>query len=169
MTQPAAVPFDGHDLVKWVPAIADISYPALSEINAGGAFDATCYLTGDGWNPVLTQDRVDDARLCSRLNFQLGGRKTWEMPMLYTINPESPDDDDARLTFVEDAEGYFVERPAAPYATALAAWDYVWVWSVKLSAPQLAGRTANGRWLQSQTAYLRPPGESGELVAVIAS
>src|SRR5690606_15474310 len=137
--------------------------------NAGGAFDATCYLTGDGWNPALSQDRVDGSRLCSRLNFQLNGRKTWEMPMLYTINPESPDDDDARLTFVEDAEGYFVERPAVAYATDLAAWDYVWVWSVLLSAPQLAGRTANGRWLYSQSALLRPPGETGDLVAVIAS
>ncbi len=168
MTQPASVTFDGNELTLWVPAIADIEFPALSELQAGSVFDATCYLSADGWNPQLSQDTVADNRLCSRINFQKAGRKTWTMPMMYTINPESPDDDEARTTFVEGATGYFVERPAADHDTAIAAWDYVQVWAVELGEPQLAGRTANGVWLMSQTAFLRPPGTAG-LVAVIAS
>src|SRR5574338_233781 len=145
MTQPASVVFDGNELVLWASAVADITAPTLAECNAG--FDATCYLTGDGWNPAMTEDAVADNRLCSRLNFQKAGRRTWALPMTYTINPEVPADDDARTTFVDGAGGYFIERPAVDHDTALAAGDYVWTWAVELGGQQLAGRTANGVWV----------------------
>lgn len=170
MTQPASVVFDGNDRVLWVPAIADIEFPALSELTAGGVFDATCYLTGDGWNPSMTEETVDDRRLCSRVRFQKCGTEGWELPMIYTINPESPDDDEARETFVKGATGYFVERPARDHEEDIDAWDYVAVWAVELGKPQLSGRSQNGVWVFSQMAYLRPPGvPDAPLVAVIAS
>lgn len=156
MTQPASVTFDGNERVFWASAIADISSPTAAEINAG--FDATCYLTGDGWNPAMTEDAVADNRLCAKVNFQKAGRKSWALPMMYTINPAVSADDDARTTFVEGAVGYFVERPAVDVDDAVAANDWVQVWAVELGQPQLSGRTANGVWLMSQQAYLRPTG-----------
>lgn len=170
MTQPASVNFDGNDLVLWVPAIADIEFPALSELQAGGVFDATCYLAADGWNPAMTEDAVNDNRLCSRLNFQKRGREGWALPLMWVFNPESPSDDEARATFVPDATGYFVERPGRDHQEAVDAWDWVGVWAVELGKPQITGRTANGVFLMSQNAYLRPPGTPDQaLVQVIGS
>jgi hypothetical protein len=167
VTQPASVVFDGNDLVLWADAIADISAPTVAEANAG--FNATCYLTGDGWNPAMTEDAVADNRLCARLNFQKAGRKTWALPMMYTINPASPSDDDARTTFVDGAVGYFIERPAVDFEDSVAADDWVQCWAIELGFPQLAGRTANGVWVMSQQAYLRPTGGgTAGLVQVVA-
>ena len=168
MTQPASVTFDGTDLVLWVPAIADPEFPALSELQAGSVLDVSCYFTEDGWNPSMTEDSVNDNRLCSRINFGKPGRKTFDVPLLYVFNPESPDDDEARLTLVENATGYFVERPAADHETPIAAWDWVWVYPVELGKPFRASQAANMPWRISQTAYIRPPGVT-DLVAVIAS
>ena len=170
MTQPASVSFDGNDLVLWVPAIADISYPTLTELDGGGVLDATCYFTGDGWAPAMTEGVVNDRRLCSRLQFQQAGDEGWALPMSYVINPESPDDDEARETFVKDATGFFVERPAKAHADGIDAWDWVAVWAVKLGKAQLSGRTQNGVWIMTQMAYLVPPGvPDTPLVQVLGS
>lgn len=168
MTQPASVVFDGNDKVVWVPAIANVAFPLLSEINAGGSLDLSCQLTGDGWNPTLSQDDVVDNRLCTDQNYTKPGRKGWDIPLMYTINPESPADDEARITLLEGAVGYFVERPARAFDEDIDAWDWVQVWSVELGMPQLAGRTANGVWIMQQKAHLRPPGSEG-LVQVLGS
>ena len=168
MTQPASVTFDGTDLVLWVPAIADPEYPALSELEAGGVLDVSCYFTDTGWNPSMTEDKVNDNRLCSRINFSKPGRKTFDVPLLYVFNPESPDDDEARTTLVDGATGYFVERPAADSTVPIAAWDYVWVYPVELGKPFRGSQTANMPWIMSQTAHVRPPGVT-DLVPVIAS
>lgn len=170
MTQPASVAFDGNDLLLWVPAIADIDWPTLTELQAGGVLDLTCYVTGDGWNPQMTEGAVSDRRLCSRLNFQKPGDEGWQLPLTYVINPESPDDDEARDTLVFGATGFFVERPAKSHKDAVEAWDWVAVWAVELGKPQLSGRTANGVWVMTQTAYLVPPGTPDQaLVQVLGS
>lgn len=169
MTQPASVVYDGTDLVLWVPAIADIDYPALSELQDATVLDMSCRFSADGWNPQLSEASVTDNRLCSSTDYGAPGRKSYTIPLVYTFNPESVDDDEARLTLTENSTGYFVERPAVAYDTAIAAWDWVRVYSVKLGRQHEAGRTANGVWLIQQQAYLRAPGVTSELVAVIAS
>lgn len=169
MTQPASVVFDGTDLVLEVPAIADIEFPALSELNAGSVLDMSCIFSDTGWAPALTEAAVTDNRLCSSTDFGRPGRKSYSIPLMYTFNPESPDDDEARIKLVEGYETHFVERPAVPFDTPLAAWDWVRVYAVVLGRPHEAGRTANGVWLIQQQAYLRPPGTTSGLVAVIAS
>lgn len=166
-TQPASVTFDGTDLVLWVPTLADPAYPTLTELNAGTVVDMTCYFSDTGWAPVLTEAVVTDNRLCSRTDFGRPGRKAYSMPLMYVFNPESAADDEARLALTYLATGYFVERPAVDFDTAIAAWDFVDVYPVVLGEQHPAGRTANSPWLMQQQAYLT--GEKQTLVRVLAS
>lgn len=168
MTQPASVTFDGTDLVLWVPSLADPEFPTLTELNGGGVLDMSCYFSDTGWAPVLNEAGITDNRLCSDTDYSGPGRKGYDFPLMYVFNTESPDDDEARLTLIEGTEGYFVERPAVPFDTPLAAWDWVQPYAVKLGRQHPAGRTANSPWLMQQAAYLRPPGTPG-LVQVLAS
>ena len=48
--------------------------------------------------------------------------------------------------------------PAVDFEDSVAADDWVQCWAIELGFPQLAGRTANGVWVMSQQAYLRPTG-----------
>lgn len=119
MTQPASVAADGNLLVKWVPSIANTSAPLATEINAGGAVDLSCYLTGSGYTPNTDEAIVPDPRLCSRQVFEAPGRLTEMLEIAYVFNPASPGDNAAYLTLVYLTLGFIVSRWGIAYETAV--------------------------------------------------
>lgn len=168
MTQPASVTFDGTDLVLWVPSLADIEVPALSELTDPSVLDMSCYFADGGWAPDFTEANVPDQRLCTTEDYGDPGRTTHAIPLVYVTNPDSPTDDEARTTLTDRSLGYFVERPGVEFDIPLAAGDLVSVWSVRVGKQKLIDRTQNTKWRVSQMAYLRPPGHA-LLVPVVAS
>lgn len=168
MTEPASVISDGNVLVLWVPTIADPDNPTVDELTDPTVLDATCYLTDEGWDPNLAEDVATDNRLCSRTNYQKAGRKTITNTLIYTSNPDNPSEDEAALTFLEGATGYFVDRRGVPFEQEIAAGDIVTVYSQELGAQSDVKPTANTPQYVKQMAYLRPPGRSWR-VAVAAS
>jgi len=165
---PESVISDGNVLVLWVPALSDPDAPQLDELQNPAALDVTCYLTDQGWQPNLAEDAATDNRLCSRDNFEKPGRKKYTMPLIYVSNPDDPDEDEAALTLLEGALGYFVDRRGVPFEQALAVGDIVTIYPSTLGAQQDGVPTANTPLTVMQNAYLRPPGRSWR-VPVIAS
>lgn len=166
--QPESVVSDGNVLVLWVEAIADPDHPSHTELTAMSVLDSTCYFTDAGWNPALAEDEATDNRLCSKDNFGKPGRRKFSVPLLYVSNPDSPDDDEAALTFLDGSLGYFVDRRGVPVEQPIAAGDIVTIFPVTLGAQSDSQPTANTPLTVAQMAYLRPPGRSWR-VAVTAS
>lgn len=119
MTQPASVPADGNLLVKWVPSIANTSAPLVTEINAGGAVDLSCYLTSTGFQPSTDESVTADGRLCQRQTFESPGRFTEMLTIAYVFNPTSAPDNLAYTTMTYLTLGFIVARWGIDYATAV--------------------------------------------------
>lgn len=166
MTEPASVVSDGMVRVVWVDALAFPENPDKAELDAG--FDATCYLTDQGWAPALSEDTVNDPRLCSRQVFTRPGRHTETLPLVFVYNPEVPNEDEARATFVDRATGYFVARWGVDFEQDWAAGDLVDVYPTQLGRPNKQAATANTPLTIMQTGYVRSPGTQLD-VLVIAS
>lgn len=125
-----STPADGNVKVVWVPTIADPDAPTVSEVTGAGAEDVSCYLTGAGWNPGLSEQTVTDERLCSTETFEQVGRSQRTLTIQYIDNPTSATDNVAFETFVPGTTGYFVVRRGESYDTELASADVVDVWPV---------------------------------------
>ena len=109
MVEIPSTPADGNTAVWYVPAIADPSAPAITELNAESVVDLSCYLTGDGLNLTSEQDTITDERLCSTQTFEVPGRKTNTAEITYIDNTNSPhetDSNEAAETLTEGATGY---------------------------------------------------------------
>lgn len=146
MAEIPSTPADGNFKVVYVPAIEDTKAPKLSELNAPGALDISCYLTGDGWNPTKEQATISDPRLCSRQEFGRPGRKTPGLSITVIDNTNSDNADDANEaveTIVEKAQGYFVERIGVPYEEPFAAGQKVSIYPATAGEKQLLAPEAN--------------------------
>ena len=85
-----STPADGNVLVKLVSAIADTSAPKLTELNAVGAVDISCYLTGGGYKPSLSEQVITDERLCTTQTYEQKGRSQRGLEVEYIDNTNSP-------------------------------------------------------------------------------
>lgn len=146
MAEIPSTPADGNFKVVWVPAIADTKAPKLTELNAVGALDISCYLTGDGWNPTKEQATIPDPRLCSRQEYGRPGRKTPGLSITVIDNTNSDnatDSNEAVETIVENAQGYFVERIGVPYEDDFAADQKVSIYPATAGEKQILAPEAN--------------------------
>lgn len=119
MTQPASLSSDGNLLTKWVPSIANTLAPLATEINAGGALDITCYLTGDGYQPNTDEGVIADPRLCSRATFEGVGRFTDTLMLTYVFNPTSAPDNLCYTTLAYLTLGFVIARWGLPFENAV--------------------------------------------------
>lgn len=146
MAEIPSTPADGNFKVVYVPAIADTKAPTLEELNAAGALDISCYLTGDGWNPTKEQATISDPRMCSRQEFGRPGRKTPGLSITVIDNTNSDNEADANEaveTITEGAQGYFVERVGVPYEEAFASGQKVSIYPATAGEKQLLAPEAN--------------------------
>ncbi|MET7395623.1 hypothetical protein ABZS66_19245 [Dactylosporangium sp. NPDC005572] len=143
MTQPTSVPADGSLKAVWVPVLADPTNPTAAECNAGGALDASCYLTDTGFTPNTDEQAIVDNRLCSRQTFEQPGRYTDSLELGYVHNPASPGDNQAYTTFAYRTAGYIVTRWGLDFEDDIAAGDIVDVYPVKCGIQRKSPPEAN--------------------------
>ena len=146
MAEIPSTPADGNFKVVWVPEIADTTAPTVTELEAVGALDISCYLTGDGWTPTKEQATIPDPRLCSRQEYGRPGRKTPGLSITVIDNTNSPNETDSNAaveSIVEGANGYFVERIGIAYEDAFAADQKVSIYPATAGEKQVLPPEAN--------------------------
>ncbi|MFT9771148.1 hypothetical protein [Brevibacterium casei] len=146
MAEIPSTPADGNFKVVFVPAIADTKAPKLTEVNAAGALDISCYLTGDGWSPTKEQATISDPRLCSRQEFGRPGRKTPGLSITVIDNTNSDnatDSNEAVETIREGVSGYYVERIGVPYEEPFEAGQKVTIYPATAGEKQVLAPEAN--------------------------
>lgn len=125
MADVPSTPADGNVLVKLVAAIADTSAPKVAtEINAAGSIDISCYLTGGGYKPSLSEQVITDERLCTTQTYEQKGRSQRGLEVEYIDNTNSANQttyNKAKDTLIPGTAQYLVIRTGLPYATAAAA------------------------------------------------
>lgn len=158
MASPNGTRTDGNTLIKWVPSIADATAPAATEINAAGAKDLSCWFTADGWNPALSEDTIQDQRLCDTQTYERKGRNQRSLSVKYIENPLAADQAANNVAFVTLAPGslgFFVIRKGVPVATAVAAAQLVDVWPVEMGEYDDQPPEANSMFKYAQKAFVR--------------
>lgn len=129
-----STPADGNSLVKLVPAIADTSAPKIAtELNAAGAVDISCYLTGGGYKPSLSEQVITDERLCTTQTYEQKGRSQRGLEVEYIDNTNSPNAttfNKAKDTLIPGSSHFLVVRTGMPSEAPLAAGQKVTVYPV---------------------------------------
>ncbi|AYN57806.1 major tail protein [Arthrobacter phage Eileen] len=134
MTEIPSTPADGNEKVLLVPAIANTAAPTLTELTAPGVVDISCYLTGDGWSPSLSEQVITDERKCSKQTYEQPGRSQRGLDVTYIDNTNSPNattDNKAKDTLVPGVAQYVVVRRGKDFEAAIATADKVSVSPIK--------------------------------------
>lgn len=152
MTQPAGVPNDGNFKAVWVEALTDPAAPTVAEANGG--LDASCYLTGDGWQPSTDEAVVTDERACSRQTFERPGRFTDSLSVRYVHNPKSPTDNELYLAVPRGATGFWLIRWGADFEDDFAAGDIVDVYPAQGGKQQKQFNGANAMQTVMQRMFI---------------
>ena len=119
-----STPADGNFLALIVPAIANTDAPTLAELTASGAVDISCYLTGSGWKPSLSEQVINDERMCTTQTYEKKGRSQRGLEVEYIDNTNSPNAAEfnkAKDTLIPNSSHFLVTRTGLPYESALAA------------------------------------------------
>lgn len=132
--QPAAVESNGTLLVLFLTTLLDIENPKLSEMTAVSSLDLSCYITGDGLNTDTNENNIEDPRLCSKQTFESPGDFSRSLELTYVFNPESPDDDEARITLKRGTKGYIAIRWAVDSEQVIAVDDIFDIYPVTMGA-----------------------------------
>lgn len=141
--QPGLV-HDGNYLVTWVPTIADMAAPTVTELAAG--IDLECQITPDGLNREASDEMVDTSRLCSVFTTQRIGRTSFEVSITLVRLDTSAvgvTEDEAYDTLLKGTLGYLVVRDNLPASTAYAASQEVEVYYVEAGTRSKASPAAN--------------------------
>lgn len=129
-----STPADGKTRVALVTAIADTTAPKVAtELAAASSVDISCYLTGDGFNPSLTEQVIADERLCSRQTYENKGRHSRGLSLTYIDNTGGPNAttfNKAKDTLVPGSPQYLVIRRGIDYETAWATGQKVTVYPI---------------------------------------
>lgn len=119
----------------WVPAIADITAPKLTELAAAGAIELTGYVYTDIARPTRNTNLVSrERRLADPSQFQQVGSGTYTGGALnYALDPQAASGTTDRKVwdaFENGAQGFFVQRVGVDVDTALAVGQNVSVFPV---------------------------------------
>lgn len=127
---------DGNVKVTWVPTIADIQAPTVSEISAGTPIPR---ITKDGVNPPQNQNTVDGAGIDDTYDSENVG--TWGGgPFELTIFRDDTDETDTYDLFVYGLTGFLVIGRFGSNDTSS---DKVEVWPAESHEPVLMQTATN--------------------------
>ncbi|MFD9124356.1 hypothetical protein [Kitasatospora sp. NPDC059571] len=127
---------DGKTRVAWVPSIANINAPTVSELTTGGALDLTPRLTPDGLKMDPTTADVDTSSLASTADTYEVGRVKFDGELTIKRGDTAPEDlPYSTLTY--GVHGFLVVRRGVAYATGFATGQQVEVY------PVVCGERAN--------------------------
>lgn len=131
---PEGVVAQGNGAVWFVPAIADVNAPTVTELNAG--WNISCAV--DGFSPGGDQGTSTDIRYCSTQQFEIPGRQTVTIDAIaYVYDPQEPDNVEMYEYYTEltpGRKGYMVNRLGLPFDTPAAAGQFVNLYPVTLGA-----------------------------------
>lgn len=114
VTIPAGVKAEGNLKVAYVPTIAALATPTVTECTAAGCLDVSFFITGGNFKPSGEQARGDDRRVGSKQTFEaLGREKSTIDDLIYIADPQAAAavaGNKAMELFQAGVAGYFVVR-----------------------------------------------------------
>ena len=135
---------DASRRLVFVPTIANIHAPTLSELSGAGVLEISCLVTAANFTLGATgDDAITDPALCATSNSSVPGRTNYEAAMDFFRWRESADDK-AWDTFTgKGLHGYLVQRIGQidegekAHEIPFAAGDEVQVYEVLTNTPQI--------------------------------
>lgn len=162
MTTPLAVPSsvqtNGTLRAVFVPAfVAYLTAPKLTEVNAAGSLDISCYASGEGITWETTENNVEDPRLCSKAVYEAPGDNTSTLEIEYVFNPKVALENKAQLQLTEGRKGFVWLRWGADVEVNIAVGDIVDVVPVTLGVQRKNKPTRNGIHKITQKCFVTGP------------
>ncbi len=146
--QPALTPTFGREAWVWVPTIADITDPVVTELTGAGTYNLTGYLLADqfGGASVATSRVTLPRVLLQTQSYESIGDTTWTVAdLVYSIDPQAAGGSNAKKAYEAldaGAAGYLVRRLGDVGTADLGTGDFVDIFPVVLG-PALANPTSN--------------------------
>ena len=159
---PSALDQSGNTTIWWVPTIASVAAPSVTEIGSAGSFRLTYDFTTDGFNLASTQGTVDDDRLTLRQALQALDVNKSSLDLKYV---QSTAAGHAQIVLVAGTAGYFVVRQNVPDTTIATAAQKVVVIPVTLGVQNLGPIDGSGKSTIVQAAAIT--GVVGSPVALV--
>lgn len=146
---PAGTKVQGAIKVLWVPTVANIAAPKLTEANAAGSLDISCFLSAGSFSPTVEQAKgTSPARLCTRDQFEQFGKTTYSMSdLVYVYNPQGAAQSNGMLAYeklIPGTSGFFFARFGLDATTTdFAIGQFISVWPVTLGDRNEGGDTTD--------------------------
>ena len=153
----------------FVPTIADITNPKVSELTGPSVLDLSYYLAGDGYQLNHTQEMIDDDREGSAAVGQIPGQEKFDggtMQLIDNTNVEGADNE-AVETLTRGTTGFIVRRRGLPTDTPFAETQTVSVHKVTIGIKTPVAHAPNQRQM-STISFSADPGSQDETVKIIA-
>ena len=110
---------DGMLKTVFVPTIADITKPKVSELTGSGVLDLSYYLAGDGYQLNHTQEMIDDDREGSATVGQIPGQDKFDGGTMQVIDNTNVDGaDNAAVETLTRGRRSHVARPGSSCVVA---------------------------------------------------
>lgn len=138
--RPTSVKAYGREKWVFVPTIASIAAPTISEVNAAGGLDISCMLFSSTGKPSQNTNLVErERRICDTVTYQQIGTTTYAGgEMLAAFDQQGAAASNgvkAWEKFPEGTAGYLVRRLGIAVATDMAAAQFVDVFPVEFGPP----------------------------------
>jgi hypothetical protein len=135
---------DGNVRLDWVPAIASVHAPTLTELAATGALPLADKVALNNFAfGAKESDKIDDPALSGNSNSSAPGRSNFEAGGDFFRYQNTIDDKAWTLFTTKGQHGYLVMRVGKASAAAWAAGDEVSVMEVLTDEPQVMTPAAN--------------------------
>lgn len=164
---------EGNITTIWVPTIANIKAPTLTELQAGT--DISNYVMLGGWNFEPSQATINDQRENSVQDFGAPGRKSVSdvsIEVIDNTNTQHEDQNEAVTLMAEGSEGYIARRRGLASDAALAAGQKLTVVAVTCGEKRVINPDENTMIRSTIPLFVRQPGweaETSEIAAPPAS
>jgi hypothetical protein len=154
MAAPVLAPLvraQAQDSWVWVPAVADINEPVVTEIEAAGGFNFSCSIFSDQEGFTQSTEKVTlPMRNCETEAFEVNGSTTVSAPdFMLAFSPQAAAGADGKKAWeaMDDyANGFLVRRQGKNSKTVVEAGDFVDVVPAQLTKkmPTKTGTGADG-------------------------
>lgn len=158
---------EGNITTIWVPTIANIKAPTLTELNAGT--DISNYVMLGGWSFEPSQDTVSDQRENTVQDFGAPGRKSAgdiSIEVIDNTNTEHEEQNEAVTLMHEGASGYIVRRRGMATDAPLAERQKLTVVSVTCGEKQVINPDANTMIRSKIPLFAKAPGWESETAEI---
>lgn len=152
-TQTQDMRADGQVKVVFVPSIADVTAPTVTELTAAGVVDLSCFIKSDGRSHTIDEATIDNGKLCDTTDPQMPGRVTHNWAVTYA-RKQATADDTAYATLKHLTNGFLVERFGKPYSTAFAAADVVNIYEIACGEQNEKADKNDIVWIDSQKLFV---------------